>query len=186
MKKKIMYSLVLMLLSSTIAIAASIHQTKNNTIKIGANDMKFMNDIFNINDMIYVPIRELSEKMGIPIVWNQSSNQVELLTNFKTVSVEGQLKSDDTSVIPDEETAYNVGKIILEKYMGKSLEYETDTGIYYLAVKYHPLDNSWRISQECRYKAGGGGGTGIYSPTIVLNKNTGEVIYIYTDTVFEN
>lgn len=171
--------------TSTIVMAANVC-LKNNIMKIGGEYIAFENDIYTINEKTYIPIRELSEKLRIPIRWDGEKDQVELLTDFKTVRTSEGTPSNEAGVIPDEETAYKIGKIILEKYVGKSLEYETEKGVYYLKTTYHQLDNSWRISQECKYKQGGGGGTGIYSPTVVLNRNTGEVTFISTVSVFED
>ena len=185
MKKIILGCLILIIVTSIVAFAANIYLANSNVIRIGAEDVKFNNEIYLIDEKTYVPIRELSEKMQVPIIWNEEDNKVELLTDHKTVNTSKETIINEEGVIPDAETAYRVGKIILEKYVGKSLEYETEKGVYYLQVEYHKLDNSWRVSQECEYKIGGGGGTGIYSPTIVLNKNTGEVMYINTHSVID-
>ena len=84
-------------------------------------------------------------------------------------------------VLPDEETALAVGKIILEKYIGKPLEYETDEKIYYLSVTYREDRNAWNIQQFFDYKDGRHwAASGIYLPNITLNKNTGEVMFINT------
>ena len=184
MKKGILIGLILIMAISTIAMAANVCLVSSNVIKIGAENVRFYNEIYNINDKIYVPIRDLAEEMKIPIEWNEEKNQVELLTDFKAISVSDNTQINEMGVIPDEETAYAVGKVILEKYVGRTLEYETEKGIYFLKVTYNRLDNSWSVSQECKYKIGGGGGTGVYSPTVVLNKNTGEVTFINTYSVF--
>lgn len=183
MKKIILSMVVLIIVVPMVAIAANI-VVSNNTVKIGNDNVRFKNNIYLIDEKTYIPIRELSEKLRIPISWDEEKHMVELLPNLKTIRVSEDTELKSGGVIPNKEIAYKIGKVILEEYIGKSLEYETEKGSFFLKTTYHPKDNTWRISQECKYKKGGGGGTGIYSPTIVLNKNTGEVIYISTYSAF--
>ena len=177
--KKVCILIFLILTVLYIGVFANTNfLNQKNSLIIGASEVQFDNDFYNVDGMIYVPIRELSEKLCIPIKWNAMKNQVELLVHEKQVVVEDKTKLKESSVIPDEETAINVGKIILEKYVGKSLEYETEKGVFKIRASYHPRDNSWRVEQCCDYKVGGGGGTANYLPVVVLNRNTGEVIFI--------
>lgn len=93
----------------------------------------------------------------------------------------------DEGVIPDEETALAVGKIILEKYAGKKMEYETDEKRYYLIATYFKETNTWCIMQWFDYKNGGGwAASGIYLPYVKINKSTGEVLYINTYSTFDD
>jgi len=167
---------------TTIAFAAeAIFKTKTNELQLGTNVIQFKNDIYQINDKTYVPVRELAENLKIPIDWNPDSEQVFLDINHKQVHVPEKTEYKPEGVIPDKETAYQVGKIILETYAGKSLEYETDEKIYYLRVYYQEQFNSWFIEQTFDFKDGTDwGGSGIYRPAVILNKNTGEVIGINT------
>ena len=154
-------------------------------IQIGTDDIEYKNEVYNINDMIYVPLRETFENLSIPVEWDEEKNTAHVFTQYKTVKSSENSKYNENGIIPDEETAYKIGKIILETYTGKEMEYESDEGTYYLSVTYRELDNSWRVSQELKYAVGGGDGTGTYSPTVALNKNTGEVMYINTYSVFD-
>lgn len=52
----------------------------------------------------------------------------------KMVHIPEKIQYKEEGVIPGEATALKIGKIILETYAGKSLEYETDEKNYYLAV----------------------------------------------------
>ena len=85
------------------------------------------------------------------------------------------------------EIAYNIGKILLEKYSGKSLEYVKDNKTFYLTVDFHEETNTWLVYQTFKYNEEGGwiaSGSGLYVPSIELNKNTGEVISINTYSSF--
>ncbi len=156
MKIKIASLMVIGIVASTIAMAANIYCVANNTMKIGINDVRFTNDLLMVDDKLYVPIRELSEKLRIPVLWDEEKEQVRLSTDYKTIRVSEGTELKEEGVLPDDETALLVGKTILEKYVGKPLEYETEKGIYYMDVKYHKRDNTWRVYQKCKYKIGGG------------------------------
>lgn len=151
-------------------------------IQIGVNKTNLKSKLYNIEDKIYVPIRALSEYLNIPVVWDENSRTVTLMTDNKKVPVGIDTDIGDGGIIPNEETAYQIGKIILEQQCGRPLEYETDEAIYYLKAKYHPYDNGWSVYQECEYKNSDiidiAIGVDYSRPTIALNKNTGEVIYI--------
>ncbi len=182
MKKLCCTCAALLCIATTIVFAAeTMYQSKTNAVQIGAEVLQFENDLYNINDKTYVPVRELADYLKIPIDWDSNSEMVSLDTNHKQVHVPEKTEYKPEGVIPDEETAYQVGKIILETYAGKSLEYETDEKVYYLAVRYQEEFNSWYIEQTFDYKDGRGwGAVGIYVPAVILNKNTGEVVSINT------
>lgn len=182
MKKWILSCLILIAATQLVVMAANVYLANSNVIRIGAEDMKFNNDIYTIDEKIYVPIRELSEKIRIPILWDGGKNQVELLTDFKTVHTSEKTQLKEDGIIPDEETAHEIGKVILEKYAGEAMEYETDERIYFLIVKFQEQYNSWRVTQTYKFKDEnkGWGSSGIYVPEVILNRNTGEVISINT------
>lgn len=180
MKKIIVLCLVIISLVFVEAEATDNVIRYYNDIQIGVKKTNLNSKLYNIDDQIYVPIRAFADCLKIPVVWDENLQTVTLLINNKEVDVDGNNSVEDKGVIPDEETAYQIGKILLEKFCGRSLDYETDSVKYYVDVAYHPYDNSWRIYQAYEYKIGGGGGTGITSPTVCLNKNTGEVMYINT------
>lgn len=72
----------------------------------------------------------------------------------------------------------------MEAYAGRSLEYETDEKVYYLTVTADEKYNGWRISQTFDYKSTGKGwtaGNNFYVPTIILNRQTVDVLYINTN-----
>lgn len=182
MKKSFLYCMIFSLSASTIVMAADMRLTSSNVIRMGVENIEFSNDLYMIDEKMYVPIRELSEKMRIPIMWDEEKGQLELLTDFKEVSVNDKTELKEKGVVADESVAYQIGKIILESYTGETLEYETDERIYFLQVQFQEKSNSWRISQTYKFKNNKGwtSGDAFYTPTVVLNKNTGEVISINT------
>ena len=188
MRKKVIFALVLVFYIITTIVFATerIYQVKNNEIQIGPEIIHFTNRIYNIEDKTYVPIRELAEALRIPIIWDSDNDRVFLNNTHKMVHVPEKSQYKEEGVIPDEATALKIGKIILETYAGKSLEYETDERNYYLTVSYNEEYNSWLVKQSYSYKDGtGGGAVGIYEPAVILNKNTGEVISINTYSELE-
>lgn len=188
MKKLCCTCAALLCIATTIVFAAeTMYQSKTNAVQIGAEVLQFENDLYNINGKTYVPVRELADYLKIPIDWDSNSEMVSLDTNHKQVHVPEKTEYKPEGVIPDEETAYQVGKIILETYAGKSLEYETDEKIYYLAVEYRENVNAWCVYQTFDYKNGDSWVAEIlYVPAVVLNKNTGEVVSINTYASFDN
>lgn len=108
--------------------------------------------------------------------------------NNKNISVSDKTQLKKDGVIPDEQTALAIGKIILERYTEKSLEYETDDKVYYLTAKFDEHCNGWRVCQMFKYKdenRGWSAGDKFYIPTVILNKQNGEVLYINTNSSFE-
>lgn len=104
-------------------------------------------------------------------------------TNEENTNVSSNLINEQNPIIPNAKVAYSVGKILLEKRLGRILEYKTEKGTYYLSVKYREPYNMWIITQECEMKYGGYGGSTIGTPAIFLDKTTGEVKKIYEVTL---
>ena len=182
MKKFLISISILFTFIISISAAYSLGKSDDKVIFKGW-DYKYKNDILNIDGTLYVPLRETFEFLKTPVTWDEESRTATVDMNNKILDVEPEDSRKEGGVIPDEETAYNVGKLLLEKYVGRELEYETDIGVFYLKVTERPY--TWLINQQCDFKIkGGGGGTGFYSPSIILDRNTGEVIKIYAGPHF--
>lgn len=178
--KRIVYGLVVCF-TLIIVTSITVFSTSGYTIRLGNKVIEMQNPIFMCDDRIYVSVRNLSEALGIPVYWDENKNEVRLDIYNKSIPVSDKTEYKDEGVIPDEETAYVVGKAILEKYAGKSLEYETEDKIYYLKVTYHEYLNAWSITQWFDFKNGGGwAASGVHIPNVIISKSTGEVLSINT------
>ena len=152
-------------------------------IKWGEFDLELNLPIIMQDDRIYVSIRSLSEALNIPIEWNEDTGEVHLDVYNKQILVDNPDNYKEDGVIPDAETARSVGKIILETYLGKEMEYETDERIYYLEAWKFPTENVWIVRQLYEYKDGRlWTATGCQSYQVVLNASTGEVMMIATES----
>ena len=61
------------------------------------------------------------------------------------------------------------------------MEYETAQKIYNLSVNFIEIENAWQIMQTFKYKDGRGwSASGVYFPSVKINKNSGEIMYINT------
>lgn len=181
-----------------IILVCSIISAITLTFALSSSDYKFrvgdelvtmQYPVFMQNDRIYVSIRNICDILGIPIDYNQSKDEVQMDIYNKKIPVSGKTKYVNEGVLPDKETAYEVGKKILEKYIGKELEYETDTRKYFLDTRYIEEENAWLIVQLFRFKnenAGGGIDGWADFINIKLNKNTGEVMFINTYGTYSN
>lgn len=141
-----------------------------------------------LDGVTYIPLRECAEKLGLEVEWNAESRKIEVDTNHRNI----QHLEDDTEVIkeqgviPDEETALAIGKIILEKALGQRVEYQDGDRELQLHATYYTKLNGWKIYQTGTYKGISYYGTNRPSPFVVLNKSTGEVTYINLDPMAEN
>lgn len=155
---------------------------KNNyVIQVGKEELKFENEPILYNDKIYVSIRELCEKQGIPIIWDETNNKVILDVSKKKVKVSPKTVYKESGIVPDEETALSIGKTILEKYSDREVEYESENGYYYLSASYTENDDTWLVKQNFKIKNGTyNTGDLVYVPYIKLRKSTGEVVGINT------
>lgn len=144
----------------------------------------------------YAPLRELCEKIGVTVNWDRKTKTVELLSDrviedkpvYRPVpaTTESYPLSENLSkgVVPDEETAREIGRIILEKATGQKMEYTDGDFKYFLYVTYNPYGMYWSVEQDATYKGElvriifDGDGTDNYGLT--LYQNTGEVGVINT------
>lgn len=158
-------------------------------IKMGTEYLTLKNNTYMCNDRIYVSLRDLCEQLNIPITWNNEKKEVEIDINNKTVPVSNKTNEPLEGIINDEETAIAIGKTILEKHCGRTLEYETEDKNYYLVAKYSEEQNEWAVYQTFDYKDGR-----LFvvldktsRPTVKLNRNTGEVLYLntYADSLWK-
>ena len=173
---------------STLAFGSGIFEEVGYNIKFGPNDAQMQYPIYESEDRVYVSVRDMCDNLGIPIEWDEENREINVDMYNKKVPVSDETEYKEEGVIPDEETALAVGKTILEKYIGEPVEYETEDKIYYLEVTYAERENAWVIYQTYKYKNPdwGWAGSGIISPSINLNKSTGEVIRINTDSFFSD
>lgn len=189
MKKWLNIILILVLCVSTTVVSANvsgIFETVDYNIKIGNNLIKFQYPLYSNGGRTYVSLREICDKLGIPIEWNNTNREVEMDIYNKKVPVSNKTLFKEDGVIPDQETALIIGKTILEKYAGKSMEYETDERIYYLRASFLESENAWIVVQNFKYKNPNVGGSTDFADfaNVKLNKNTGEVMYINTNSTF--
>lgn len=133
-----------------------------------------------LDGVTYVPLRECAEKLGYQVEWNQERRRIEIDTSSRNVqdlraNTEGVAEQ---GVIPDEETALAIGKIILEKALGQPVEYQDGERKLWLEVHYHTVYNEWRIYQLGTYEGDFYYTTNYFTPMVALNKSTGEVTRI--------
>ena len=181
--KKLATIIVLLIFSTSIVFANGDTLLNNftQTVRIGGADFKTDDLCWIKNNRIYVPLRSFCDFIGIPVVWNNETKDVDINIYNKIISTSSKTVYKDEGIIPDEETALTIGKVILEKYSGKTMEYETDDKIFYLKAQYLKDVNAWDIIQWFDYKDGRNwAASGIYLPSVRINKNTGEVVYINT------
>jgi len=194
MKKYLIIASVFILLIVTTAVFANVSGVFNIAdfnLRIGNSTVELQYPIYVIDDRTYIPLRSLSEELRIPIHWDYENREVKMDIYNRRIQVTDRTPFREEGVIPDEETALIVGRAILERYAGRSLEYETEDRIFYLRVSFIAEFNGWSVSQTFRFKDGrgwGAGGAGTLLPFVRLNRNTGEVMYIntYTTSIFRN
>lgn len=182
MRKSIIIASVICLFL-ILVIVISVFGTSDYNIRLGNDIITMQYPSFMQNDRLYVSVRSLCNALGIPIYWNEKENEVHMDIYNKQIQVSDKTERKIDGVIPDKETAYTVGKAILEKYIEKPLEYETDTRIYYLDTRYLEEENAWQLVQVFRFKDDNvGGGIDGWADfiNIKLSKSTGEVLFINT------
>ena len=141
------------------------------------------------DNRIYVPLRDFCEQLNIPVYWDSNKREANIDVFNKNITISDKTPFKVEGVIPDEQTALSVGKLILEKYAEKALEYETEDKIYFLRVDFIDQYNAWIISQTFKFKnesmGWAAGGDSFYTPSVILNKKTGEVMNINTFSSLE-
>lgn len=156
-------------------------------LKIENRNVQLDEPLYIKNDRLYVPLRNMCDTLGIPIEWDDNTKEATLNVYDKSIKVSSKTELNEEGVIPDGETALAIGKAILESYMGRPVEYETETEIFYLRAEFLQEKNAWRVIQNFKFKDGIAGGIdGGEFINIEINKNTGEVLYINTYSTFEN
>ena len=183
MKKKIIFAFVICL---SLIITVSAVNISDYKIIFGYEDITSQSQSFIQDDKIFVSVRNLCDELNIPIYWDENKKEVHIDIYNKKTPLSDKTEYKEEGVIPDEETALIIGKTILEKYAGRSLEYETEDKIYYIDATYIKRFNAWMISQTYKYKFVGGWSAGdrFYWPHVILSKNTGEVLYLNTHSDF--
>ncbi len=165
-------------------------QEDNCRIKLGNEILTMKYPIIMQNDRVYVSLRDICNKLSIPISWNDAENEAYADIYNKKIPTSKKTEYKDDGVIPDAETAYQIGKIILEKYINQPVEYETENVSYKLETKFLEAENAWRVYQQLTikkgYTIGIRPGTTIDNVEIKLNRNTGEVLYLSTYGTFSN
>lgn len=181
MKKKFIITTVVLLCVIT-AVTVSAFEFSDCNIRLGNEDVKMEYPVFMKDDRVYVSLRNMCDLLGIPIHWNEEENQVHIDIYNKETPVSDKTECKEEGVIPDEETARAIGKIYLEKYSGKQMEYETDEKIYYLRVEFIEEENNWLVVQNFLLKDLNSGGSTDFAefPHLKLNRSTGEITYINT------
>lgn len=178
MRKKV----ISLLGALVLLMAYSIYADNNFRIKLDNEVLEFKNATIIQNDKIYIPLREMCDKLCIPIEWNEQDDEIYVDIAHKKPLVSERTTYKEEGVIPDEETAYQVGKLLLETYVGHPLEYEDEYRVYWLETTFLEEENAWQVCQKSIAQEGVATcvrpGTTIYLIEIKLNKNTGEVLYI--------
>lgn len=183
MKKLIIILSVIILLTFVVSVFADKQECAENKefkITVANEFIEFDNPTYVINDRIYVPLRDICTEMDIPIEWYSQSKTANLDIYNKKTPISDKTEYKEDGIIPDEETAISIGRIILERYSGESMEYETDDEIYSLDCYYDEKSNSWTVWQCCELKKGGwaagGGYINMFLPNVTLNKYTAEIL----------
>lgn len=141
-----------------------------------------------LDGVTYVPLRECAEQLGFQVEWDGEARCVKVDTTHKNVQhLETNTEAvAEQGVIPDKETALAVGKIILEKNLGRSVEYKDGDRELRLEADYYTVLNGWKVYQVGTYEGISYYGTNRHTPFVVLNKSTGEVTYIDLDPMAED
>lgn len=188
--KKMLLSILLILCLSTVLNAEELICKENfreatYLIKVGSLDFENKLPIYNNNGNTYVSLRDVCSALKIPVYWD-AKRQTAVIDKFNSeFLVEENTTKKEQGIIPDAETAHTVGKLFLETYTGRKYEYETDRIRFYIGVDYMEIYNAWYVAQYYECKGNWGIGTNVEPASILLSKNTGEVISINTRSIVE-
>lgn len=186
MKKVMILSICLVLCLSMVSSAEKVlskdnFQEATHGIKIGVDDVEFNYPVFINEGNTYVSLRDICKELRIPVYWDEQARVAVIDKYNSEIIVSTLTERKKEGVIPDEETALAIGRIILEKYSGEKYEYETKNVKYFLEVEFIEEYNVWKVSERYELKreppncAFGGPLAYVY-----LSKSTGEVININT------
>lgn len=185
MKKKTLICAVGMMICT--AMAVTVFGASKYSVRIGDKLLQTKNPILMQDGRIYVSVRDMCDALGFPVEWDGGKGEAVIDIYNKKVPVSENTEFKKEGVIPDAETAYTVGKAILEKYAGGPLEYETEDRIYYLTVRADEQTGTWKVMQTFKYIDEGKGwlaGDGFKVPSVTLSKQTGEVLFINLTSSF--
>ena len=177
MKKIVIYAIFAAL---CILILTGMSGLPESSIKIRKNDkiLALENEPVMINDRVYVSVRNLCEAFGMKVDWDGETNTVLIDEVNRRVTVSETGKKIAGEIIPDEETAIVIGKAVLEKYLGKEVEYETDEkSVYLKAAKF---GNTWSVYQIFLFKNGKGWAGNIRTYSVKIDAYTGQIESIGT------
>lgn len=169
-------------------------------IIINGDYAKLYNDVVYIDDRAYVQLRELGNILQVDVGWSEE-DQLPKMSTAKTPHVisddeetENRIKNE--GVVADKETAYNVGKAILEGITNKNMVFtDGDVSSDIFVVDHSGDDTQWVIYQRLSYKGQwfkfrdemkNKGITCQYIiPYLHLDKRSGEVVEIWTDSTVD-
>lgn len=190
MKKIVLFLLLNTIILSVFSVSANsqIYDAKNCTVKLGNSNVDLQGKMFFMDNRLFVPLRRICDELRIPITWDDKTQEAKMDIYKKEIEVSDGTQLKEEGVIPDEETALAVGKLLLEKYAGRELEYETEKRTYYLRAVYIEEECAWIVVQNFVYKNPNAFGSTDFSkfPTIKLSRKTGEVLYINTVATHTN
>lgn len=152
-------------------------------IKVGDAIYDLDYPVYAKDGVTYISLRDICRTLRIPLHWDEENRIAHVDEFHKKVVVSDKTEYKNEGVIPDEETALAIGKIILEKYVGRELEYETEDKRFYLkAISFdHYGADVWEVYQTYEYLDGRKwAGSGFSTVQLYLSKTTGEVISICT------
>jgi S1-C subfamily serine protease len=115
--------LAVLLILSVVPVSAATYQLVTAYYPINVNGQKIAVEPLNYNGTTYLPLRSISEAVGVPIEWNNATKSVEI----NTVDIE-RLKEASVMIFAENTTVGSQGSAVCWDY-----------GEYLTA--YHTVDN---------------------------------------------
>lgn len=191
-----MKKIIIICLICLISFFSLGFSTNNDRFTLADYDIKVGDAIYDLDypvyakdGVTYISLRDICRTLRIPLHWDEENRIAHVDEFHKKVVVSDKTEYKNEGVIPDEETALAVGKIILEKYVDRDLEYETEDKRFYLEAKSYEWNDAdvWEIYQTYEHLDGRKWfGSGFSTIHVYLSKTTGEVIKINTYSTLED
>ena len=177
----ILLSIIAFAANSNIPDALQNFSLATYDIKVEYDVRNFSHPVYVQNGITYAALRDICWELGYYANWEGTDWAVNIMPyRSKQINVSPTTVLKEEGVIPNAETALAIGKLLLEEYAGKELEFETDSMKYTLFPVYLDDESAWLVMQNVKPKKSAGGGSDYrYRPHIKLSKNTGEVLYIH-------